>query len=370
MEYLIHFFIFVNCIYILCVVLLIAGVRRVCSGVSPEQPSVSVIIAARNEQTVISSILSALKNQDYPEEMYEVIVADDRSADGTFEVLKSFSEKWKRLRIIRIDRIPEHVSPKKHALSEAILQAQGDIILQTDADCLVPRTWISGMVKKFEKDVGIVTGMAPYLKEPGLLNSFVRHEYLWNAVLSAGSIALGRGTHASGRNLAFRRDAFEKCGGYGSMNRVLSGDDTLLLHRISRLPEYRVVTVPDKSTHVYTRAPKDWATFLHQRIRHMSTGKYFDPSLIAVGFAVYGFHILLITSLIFSFFSPPVFFVFAVLFLLKCAIDACAARSAKSTLGLDIRWKPFFINELFITVYMAVMPVLGLVIPVKWKENT
>jgi len=355
--------------YSIFVMIFIYAFGKVRSGFSERKPFVSVVIAARNEITSLGRCLTALMGQDYKPDLFEVIIVDDRSEDGTFEVLSRFKSVWNNLKVIKIDQVPENVSPKKHALSKAIDLACGEIILQTDADCIVPETWISGMVSCFEEGINMVTGVAPYFYGPAVLNSFSRHEYLWNVSLSAGSIALGHGTHASARNLGFRRSAFELAGGYESMKVIISGDDTLLLHRIQKLPKNRVVTMPDRSTHVYTNAPEDFKSFFWQRARHMSTGKYFDPILIGIGFIVYGYSILTLASLVLSFVSLSFFTIFVCSFLFKNVLDGIACWRAKAVFGLDVEWVRFIINEFFLLAYMAIMPVVGLFFPVKWKEN-
>ena len=369
MKYFILFLVVSGFSYSIFVMILIYAFGKVRSGFSEKKPFVSVVIAARNESTSLGRCLTALMGQDYKPDLYEVIIVDDRSEDGTFEVLSRFKSVWNNLKVIKIDQVPEDVSPKKHALSKAIDLACGEIILQTDADCIVPETWISCMVSRFEEGVNMVTGVAPYFSSVGELNSFIRHEYLWNVSLSAGSIALGHGTHASARNFGFKRQAFELISGYGSMKAVISGDDTLLLHRIQKLRKSGVATMPDISTHVYTHAPEDFKCFFRQRARHMSTGKYFDPILMGIGFIVYGYHILTIASLVLSVVSLSFFTIFVCSFLLKNMLDGIAAWRAKAVFGLDVEWGRFIINEFFLLVYMAIMPVVGLFFPVKWKEN-
>ena len=338
------------------------------SYTSVEKP-VSVVIAARNERQNIGACLAALAAQDYPPELMEVIVVDDRSDDYTSAVVERFDSLVNNLACITIDHVPSGISPKKNALVHAITRAHGEIIIQTDADCIPPSSWISGMVSGFEHNVGMVTGIAPYYTEPGILNSFVRHEYLWNAALSSASIALGHGTHASGRNIAFKKDIFESIGGYGSGAKVLSGDDTLLLHRFHTVDSASIVSMPLKSSHVFTHAPHTFRSFIRQRVRHMSTGKFFDPVLITLGFFIYGFHILMVSTLLLSFFSAAFLPVFMISFIWKCFIDAMVAVSTKKNLYLSVTWSMFVINELFLLFYMAFMPLLGVIVPIKWKEK-
>ena len=101
----------------------------------------------------------------------------------------------------------------------------------------------------------------------------------------------------------------------------------------------------------------------------MSTGKLFDPVLIALGFFVYGFHILMVSTLFLSFFISAFLPVFMISFLWKCSVDAMVAASTKKNLYLAVRWSMFFINEFFLLFYMAFMPLLGVIVPIKWKEK-
>ncbi|MCD6307480.1 MAG: glycosyltransferase [Candidatus Latescibacteria bacterium] len=356
-------------VYAAGVIIVTAALGRVCSGKSDERPFVSVVIAARNERFTLGACLDSLMRQDYPGDSYEVVVADDRSSDGTDAVLARFSGMWSALSFIRIGAVPDGISPKKHALLQAIGQARGDVIMVTDADCITPAGWISGMVRRFEPGVGMVSGVAPPMKKDGILNSFIRHEYLWNAGLSAGSIALGKGTHAAARNLAYRRGVFEMVGGFGDRRHVLSGDDTLLMQAVQKFSGQRVVTEPSSATHVMSEAPGDLRSLLRQRIRHMSTGRLFNPLHIAIACFVYGFHGGLLLVMLASPFTPALLKLSALFFGLKIVIDAFAAVRIHTILSLDVEWKMFLPNEAFLLLYLAVMPVLGLFAPVKWKEK-
>jgi len=355
--------------YVLFVVIIVRGLKKIRTISSTMKPMVSVVIAARNESRSIGECLTSLMEQDYDPGLYEVIVADDQSTDGTQDILARFTSAWNSLKVISIHTVPADVSPKKHALVQAIDSASGDIILQTDADCIVPPTWITGMVSRFGKGIDMVTGMAPYFAGHGMLNSFIRHEYLWNCALSAGSITLGHGTHASGRNLAFRKDVFDSIGGYGDSLKILSGDDTLLLHRIQKVRPGGIVTNTDPSSHVYSRAPGDLMSFFLQRVRHMSTGRYFDPVLIITGAVVYGFHIGLLVSLALSIVSSRAALLFAGGFILKLGVDCVAAFMISRTVTLEVQWSKIIINELLLVIYMSIIPLAALWMPVPWKEK-
>ncbi len=334
------------------------------------RPAVSVVIAARNEAFSIGHLIADLALQTWPRELTDIIVADDRSTDGTGEMVRAAAaSSGIDVRVIRVDSVQAGISPKKHALSSAIQAAGGEIILQTDADCRVAPGWIAAMADAFGDGVAMVVAPAPYREEPGILNAFVRHEYLWNAALMLGSTILGMGTHASGRNLAFRRDVFLAIGGYGDSAAVRSGDDTLLLHRIRRRRAGRIEAVCDPAARTVTGAPQTIGAFLRQRIRHFSTGRLFDPGLIAAGVPVYGFHTLLVAGPFAAFAAPAAGWAALGAFTAKLVVDALVAARLSRLTGLGVQWRAFPAIEAAAAVYFALLPLMGLVFPVRWEKN-
>jgi glycosyltransferase involved in cell wall biosynthesis len=98
-------------------------------------PRVSIIVPARDEEAAIESALRSLVQLDYPN--YEVIAIDDRSADRTPQIMEHVAREHDtqhRLRIVRIDKLPEGWLGKPHAMWTAAKQATGDYLLFTDAD--------------------------------------------------------------------------------------------------------------------------------------------------------------------------------------------------------------------------------------------
>lgn len=75
-----------------------------------QRPAVSVLICARNEEHNLRKLLPLVLNQNYPR--FEVVVVDDRSDDGTYDYLLDLSRQDKRLRLVRVNEVPEHVNSK------------------------------------------------------------------------------------------------------------------------------------------------------------------------------------------------------------------------------------------------------------------
>jgi len=126
-------------------------------------PSVSVIIPVHNEIKRLSGLLDSLRLQDYPSAEY--IFVDDRSLDGSAELLDAFvRERGSGNRIITLKENPGP-NHKQFALARGIESSSGEFVLFTDADCTVPPRWIRGMVRRMsEKKAGATIG--PVLKSP------------------------------------------------------------------------------------------------------------------------------------------------------------------------------------------------------------
>jgi cellulose synthase/poly-beta-1,6-N-acetylglucosamine synthase-like glycosyltransferase len=105
------------------------------TGSKPDDyPSVSVVVAARDEREAVESALRSLLEQDYPGRL-EVIAVDDRSTDGTGDVMTGLAARMPgRLRHLRVDRLPEGWLGKNHALWLGAGEAEGGWLLFTDAD--------------------------------------------------------------------------------------------------------------------------------------------------------------------------------------------------------------------------------------------
>jgi glycosyltransferase involved in cell wall biosynthesis len=95
-------------------------------------PRLSVLIPACNEAANLESAVATLLQQDYPD--LEIILVDDRSTDGTGEIIDRFAREDPRIHAVHIQTLPPGWLGKVHALHQGVEQASGDWILFTDAD--------------------------------------------------------------------------------------------------------------------------------------------------------------------------------------------------------------------------------------------
>ncbi len=102
------------------------------AGEPASWPVVSVIIAARDEEQRIGETLNRLLASDYPH--LEVILANDRSTDGTADIAAAVAKDDARLHIVMIDEVPGGWLGKTNAMTQAASQATGEFLLFTDGD--------------------------------------------------------------------------------------------------------------------------------------------------------------------------------------------------------------------------------------------
>jgi glycosyltransferase involved in cell wall biosynthesis len=95
-------------------------------------PSVSILFAARDEEEKLPGALNKFLALDYPR--YEVVAVDDRSEDGTAEILDSAARSDPRLKVVRVSSLPAGWLGKPHAMQQAYEHSSGEWLVFTDAD--------------------------------------------------------------------------------------------------------------------------------------------------------------------------------------------------------------------------------------------
>ncbi len=107
-------------------------------------PSISILIAARNEEATIEAGLSSLLKLDY--DALEIVVVNDRSEDRTAEVIARMAAKDSRIVSVSVDTLPAGWLGKNHAMMLAALKARGEWLLMTDADVIFDPTLLKRAV--------------------------------------------------------------------------------------------------------------------------------------------------------------------------------------------------------------------------------
>ena len=233
---------------------------------------VSVIVCAHDEEQNLRELIPILLNQNHPE--FEIIVVDDRSNDGTFDLMLQETSKDHRLRMVHVNRTPQLFNAKKYALTLGIKSAKYEWLVLTDADCR-PNSdkWLSSMARHFSDTTQFVLGFSPYQHQRGFLNAFIRFETLISGIQYISFALAGIPYMGVGRNLSYRRSKFLEAKGFNNFTKITGGDDDLFVNQHAR-KRNTAVCVDDES--IVTSFPKStFASFFNQKIRHLSVGKYY-----------------------------------------------------------------------------------------------
>ena len=99
---------------------------------SDQNPKVSIILPARNEEKFIGKCLESFVRQDYTN--YEIMAIDDSSTDKTWEIIERYAKKSKKVVPIKAASKPDGWMGKNWACMAGFKRATGDLLLFTDAD--------------------------------------------------------------------------------------------------------------------------------------------------------------------------------------------------------------------------------------------
>jgi cellulose synthase/poly-beta-1,6-N-acetylglucosamine synthase-like glycosyltransferase len=168
------------------------------------EPTVSIIITAYNEERGLAAKLENTLALDYPRELLEIIVASDCSDDRTDEIARSFAHRG-----VRLHRQSQRLG-KTAAQNAAVEQAQGEIILFSDATSLYQPDAVRAMMPSFaDATVGCVAGRLEYVDGSGSrVGRGARSYWSYETFLKRHESRVGSLIGASGCLYSVRRSAY------------------------------------------------------------------------------------------------------------------------------------------------------------------
>jgi chlorobactene glucosyltransferase len=211
-------------------------------------PFVSILVPARNEEKSISKCICSLLVQEYPN--FEVIVLDDQSCDNTAVILERIRVDNPSLIILAGTPPPKGFNGKNWACGHLAQNAQGDLLLFTDADTEFQPQALRKIVKVMVgEEADLLTGYprqemgswGEHLLVPFFLWAVLCFTPLWLAYrLRIPSLST-----AVGQMMLFRREAYQKVGGHAALGTVIV-DDIALARSIKRAGlRWRVMNITD-----------------------------------------------------------------------------------------------------------------------------
>ncbi len=240
-----------------------------------EQPGVSVIVCAKNEEVNLRDYLQVICTQDYPQ--YEIIVVNDGSVDGTNDVLNIYKLNNDNVKLTFVPQDTHLTSTKKLGIMLGVKAAQYDYILLTDADCRPANNqWIKEMMSHFEPKIDLVLGFSPVFEKSTTLNKLIEYDTLTVGMLYLGLAKSGKAYMGVGRNMAYRKSKFYEVGGFRNLTHNRAGDDDLIVQKIAN--DNNVAICFGKDSTVWTPAKTTWKTWVKQKRRHLSVAPQYTTS--------------------------------------------------------------------------------------------
>ena len=267
-------------------------------------PSISLLIAAKDEEVHLPHLLNSLLHQTLNNDQFEIIVINDRSSDNTENIIKEFQKKLPNLSYITITKIPEGIAPKKNAISKGVELSKNEIIVITDADCVVQPQWLEIIAKSFcDKRVGLVQGATFYRNiDKSLLMRYQNIDFFSHTIVAASGIGVNLPINSNANNFAYRREVFNSIDGYSSVKNIVSGDDDLLLQKVWENGKWKINYIFDNDSVVYTEPSHSWKSMINQRKRWGSKTVHYKTNQVIVLSSIFLFYVLTLISFFFTLF--------------------------------------------------------------------
>ncbi|SOD82200.1 glycosyltransferase [Spirosoma fluviale] len=230
------------------------------------QDTISILIAARNEEKTILACLDAIRHLNYPIDRLEVLIGNDQSTDQTASVITGFIQDKPAYKLIHIGESTAGLRGKANVLAQLAGQARGQLLFFTDADTQVPPDWLMHMSHSFRKQTGIVTGVT--LPEgPKIFHKLQTIDWLYNLTLTHLVSSMGLPVTAMGNNMAVSREGYRAAGGYESL--PFSVVEDYALFKAITAKGYGFANLLNEDVLARTKAVDTLHGFLHQRKRWM-----------------------------------------------------------------------------------------------------
>jgi biofilm PGA synthesis N-glycosyltransferase PgaC len=344
--------------YIIVLLKIYISLKRIKPFIPSSLPSipVAVIIPCRNEEKSLSALLNDLSEQDYPDDLYEVIVIDDNSSDNTFKLASNYTH-IKDIKVIR-----NNGSGKKEAVRCGIDRASAELIITTDADCRAGRKWISTVASFYQQvQADFIIGPVRITGGKGFPGRFQELEFMGLQGVTAGTAHEGNATMCNGANMAFTREVYFK-NAHNLHPEIPSGDDIFLLHSVKQQPGSRICWIESPEAMITTGAEVSVRSLAKQRSRWLAkSSAYKDIPTILLGVTTI-IPALLILSLLAASFSDIAYLpVISAVIMAKSVPDFLILKTITAKYGEPRLMKWFVPVQLVYPFYVAGVTAIALV---------
>ncbi len=335
---------------------------------------VTVIIPARDEEKNISKTVNSVLNQNYPENMLNVIAVNDRSNDSTGKILDSMSRINSNLSVIHIREVSKNISPKKNAILTAVRSAKDDLIVTTDADCIHDPDWIRSLVFPLtlqgSESTGVVAGLTVFSKrydsvKEKFWQKMQNIDYVSHSLIAAGSIGMGRAFTANGSNLLVRKELYDK--EHDNLQSELASGDDFFMIQAARESKYTLRFVINRESIVKSLPVNTVRELIEQRSRWASKAAHASNFVLYFAVNTFIFYLGIIFAVILTLtgFFPLEYLI--VVLMIKLIPETLFLSYGFGRMGLDFELKYYIPLQFFHIPFSLLAALKGKLFGFEWK---
>jgi cellulose synthase/poly-beta-1,6-N-acetylglucosamine synthase-like glycosyltransferase len=323
-------------------------------------PSLTVLIAFRNEAHNLGVCIQGILNQNYPSENVKILLLNDHSDDNSVKSISAYLQ----FPNVRLLEMPAHIQGKKQSIAFGLNEVHTAFVLFTDADCVAGPDWVRQMMETIiSSDADAICGPVAIHKESNLLEQFQALDFAGMMAITAVSMKFKWFYLANGANMLVRMEALD-INNISWQEEYASGDDMSLISHLQK-KHSKIQFAKNKNAIVSTMAHSNLSSFFQQRLRWGTKNKSSKSMLMLFQLGIaYLVSVFSILAFIGMFFQPK----FLYIILLKLLGDAILLASVapyfrKQTLLIKI---PVF--SIMHSTYIAVIGTLSLLpLRYQWK---
>jgi 1,2-diacylglycerol 3-beta-glucosyltransferase len=184
--------------------------------------------------------------------------------------MKSFADKNPIIKYVEIKEASGKLKGKTNALSVSIKQAKGEIIFTTDADIEVKPSWIKEMIKYYNNDTGLVSSYS-IIHPDGFSQGVQALDWIYLLTIASGSDGFNKQISCVGNNMSYRKEVYNKVGGYENIKFSIT-EDFMLLKTIRKKTKWKTKFPVNNKCVNYTLPCRTFRDLYNQKKRWAKGG--------------------------------------------------------------------------------------------------
>lgn len=254
---------------------------------------ITIIVPARNEENNLYTCLESILRLDYPKDLLELIVINDRSEDNTEKIIEEYSSNYQFIKALNItdESQKKNIKGKAGALHQAILLASNELILMTDADCEVHPNWAKSINSIFYNYDADFIPSNTLVESSSFFERLQEIQWIYMHSLASGAAGNNYPMGCYGNNLSISKSKYLELGGYEKVEFSVTED--LALMQAFDKKGFKIIYPCNINTSVVTKPVDSIVEYIKQQHRWTRGGKalgfkavLFVMSSVSIWFAI------------------------------------------------------------------------------------